>query len=89
MLLYSDISHHFSLAVNSTPVSLPLVNMTVPVMLLYLLASIIVTASSSVIYMYGYQKFMAFISQEREKQARDGEMRLGTFDGLDKLLYDL
>ena len=62
-------------------------------MLLYLLASIIVTASSSVIYMYGYQKFMAFISQEREKQARKGEeeslVRTGTFDGLDKLLYDL
>lgn len=40
LLLYSDISHHFSLAVNSTPVSLPLVNMTVPVMLLYLLANV-------------------------------------------------
>jgi len=37
-------------------------------MLLYLLSCVIVTASSSVIYMYGYQKFMAFIQQEREKQ---------------------
>ena len=33
------------------------------------LSCVIVTASSSVIYMYGYQKFMAFLTQEREKQA--------------------
>lgn len=32
-------------------------------MLLYLLSCIIMTASSSVIYMYGYQKFMAFLTQ--------------------------
>ena len=73
-----NVLHKYEPFLLNTPIS----------MLLYLLSSIIVTASSSVIYMYGYQKFMAFISQEREKQARNGEMRLGIFDGLDKL-YDL
>ena len=74
-----NVLHKYEPFLLNTPIS----------MLLYLLSSIIVTASSSVIYMYGYQKFMAFISQEREKQARNGEMRLGTFDGLGKLLYDM
>ena len=46
----------------------PLLLNTPICMLLYLLACIIVTASSAVIYMYGYQKFMAFIQQEKEKQ---------------------
>ena len=64
-----NVLHKYEPFLLNTPIS----------MLLYLLSSIIVTASSSVIYMYGYQKFMAFISQEREKQARNGEMRLGTF----------
>ncbi len=36
-------------------------------MLLYGLSCIIVTMSSCVLYMYGYQKFMAFISHERDK----------------------
>ena len=31
-------------------------------------SAVIVTASSSVIYMYGYQKFMAFLNTEREKK---------------------
>ena len=46
----------------------PLLLNTPICMLLYLLACVIVTASSAVIYMYGYQKFMAFIQQEKEKQ---------------------
>ena len=62
-----NVLHKYEPFLLNTPIS----------MLLYLLSSIIVTASSSVIYMYGYQKFMAFISQEREKQARNGEMKLG------------
>ena len=65
-----NVLHKYEPFLLNTPIS----------MLLYLLASIIVTASSSVIYMYGYQKFMAFISQEREKQARNGEMRFGNMD---------
>ena len=72
-----NVLHKYEPFLLNTPIS----------MLLYLLSCVIVTASSSVIYMYGYQKFMAFISQEREKQARNGEMRLGTSDGLGKLLY--
>ncbi len=38
-------------------------------MLLYLLSAAIVAASSCVLYMYGYQKFMAFVEAEREKHA--------------------
>ena len=35
--------------------------------LLYLLTAIIVTMSSCVLYMYGYQKFMAFVETESQK----------------------
>ena len=35
--------------------------------LLYLLSCIIVTMSSCVLYMYGYQKFMAFVEVESQK----------------------
>ena len=42
LLLFSDISHHWSLALASTPVSLPLLHsIQVPVMLLYLLANVV------------------------------------------------
>ena len=53
-----NVLHKYEPFLLNTPIS----------MLLYLLSCIIVTASSSVIYMYGYQKFMAFLTQEREKQ---------------------
>jgi hypothetical protein len=38
-------------------------------MLLYILACVIMTASSCVVYMYGYHKFMAFLETEREKRS--------------------
>lgn len=42
LLLFSDISHHWSLALASTPVSLPLLpSIQVPVMLLYLLGNVV------------------------------------------------
>ena len=53
-----NVLHKYEPLLLNTPIS----------MLLYLLACIIVTASSAVIYMYGYQKFMAFIQQQKEKQ---------------------
>ena len=53
-----NVLHKYEPFLLNTPIS----------MLLYLLSCVIVTASSSVIYMYGYQKFMAFLTQEREKQ---------------------
>jgi len=53
-----NVLHKYEPFLLNTPIS----------MLLYLLACIIVTASSAVIYMYGYQKFMAFIQNEKEKQ---------------------
>ena len=53
-----NVLHKYEPLLLNTPIS----------MLLYLLSCIIVTASSAVIYMYGYQKFMAFIQQEKEKQ---------------------
>ena len=51
-------------------------------MLLYGLSCIIVTASSCVLYMYGYQKFMAFISLERDKNnivLREGRTSLWSY----------
>ena len=53
-----NVLHKYEPFLLNTPIS----------MLLYLLSCIIVTASSAVIYMYGYQKFMAFIQTEKEKQ---------------------
>jgi len=42
LLLFTDISHHWSLALASTPVSLPLLpSVQIPVMLLYLLANVV------------------------------------------------
>ena len=51
-------------------------------MLLYCLSCIIVTMSSCVLYMYGYQKFMAFISLERDKNnivLREGRTSLWSY----------
>lgn len=51
-------------------------------MLLYILGCIIVTTSSCVMYMYGYQKFMAFINTEREKNnivLREGRTSLWSY----------
>ena len=53
-----NVLHKYEPFLLNTPIS----------MLLYLLSCMIVTASSSVIYMYGYQKFMAFLQTEREKK---------------------
>ena len=50
--------------------------------LLYCLSCIIVTMSSCVLYMYGYQKFMAFISLERDKNnivLREGRTSLWSY----------
>ena len=50
--------------------------------LLYGLSGIIVTASSCVLYMYGYQKFMAFINTERDKNnivLREGRTSLWAY----------
>ena len=47
-----------------------------------LLSCIIVTMSSCVLYMYGYQKFMAFISLERDKNnivLREGRTSLWSY----------
>lgn len=40
LLLYQDISHHWSLVMSSTPVTVPHLNIQVPVMLFYLLANV-------------------------------------------------
>jgi len=41
LLLYQDISHHWSVLMSSTPVTVPVLETQVPVMLLYLLANVI------------------------------------------------
>lgn len=53
-----NVLHKYEPFLLNTPISL----------LLYILSAIILTASSSVIYMYGYQKFMTFLQTERDKK---------------------
>lgn len=51
-------------------------------MLLYLLGCVIVTSSSSVVYMYGYHKFVTFVGAEREKHniiLREGRTSLWAY----------
>uniref|UniRef100_A0A0K2T0T5 Protein tincar n=1 Tax=Lepeophtheirus salmonis TaxID=72036 RepID=A0A0K2T0T5_LEPSM len=50
--------------------------------LLYVLGCVILTTSSSVLYMYGYQKFNAFVESEREKRhifVREGKSSLWSY----------
>ena len=49
---------------------------------LYLLSCVIVTSSSCVLYMYGYQKFMSYVESEREKHSiliREGRTTLWSY----------
>ena len=51
-------------------------------MLLYLLSCAVVTASSSVVYMYGYHKFMTFVETEKRKERiliREGHTTLWAY----------